>query len=145
FCLLLLPVVVVYARVMGPRLERHLDPTLVKAGVAGGSGGGDSDAGVPLTADGRPITEEPADPPVSALRALIPLLLPLLLIIGQTVSAAAAPDSTAADVFAFAGAPPVALMVGLVIAVYLLPPKGTPRTTVVGWLTTAASSAGMIV
>ncbi|GAA1073213.1 GntP family permease [Nocardiopsis composta] len=145
FALLLIPVVVVYARIMGPRLERHLDANLVKVGAAAGSGSGDADAGVPRTADGRPITEEPADPQVGALRALIPLLLPLGLIIGQTVSAAVAEGTAVAEVFAFIGAPPIALLVGLVIAVYLLPRRGTPRATVVGWLTAAASSAGMIV
>lgn len=140
FSLFLLPVVVIYSRVVGRRLERHLDPTLVKAG-----GGGTADAEVPRTADGRPISEEPPDPPISALRALVPLLLPLVLIIGQTVSEAALPGTQTAEVFAFIGAPPVALGIGLIIAVYLLPPAGTPRSTVVGWLTVAASSAGMIV
>src|SRR5690606_32811170 len=98
FALLLIPVVVVYARIMGPRLERHLDANLVKVGAAAGSGSGDADAGVPRTADGRPITEEPADPQVGALRALIPLLLPLGLIIGQTVSAAVAEGTAVAEV-----------------------------------------------
>src|SRR5690606_20392705 len=50
FALLLIPVVVVYARIMGPRLERHLDASLVKVGAAAGSGSGDADAGVPRTA-----------------------------------------------------------------------------------------------
>ncbi|WP_017623509.1 GntP family permease [Nocardiopsis chromatogenes] len=155
----LMPVVVVYSRVMGPRLEPHLDPALVAerdavhAGSAdGGSGapdGGSGDgSGALLGADGRDIAEEPPDPPVSALLAMVPLLLPLVLIIGNTVTGAAAEGSILARLapfFSFAGEPAIALLVGLVAAVYLLPPKGTPRTAVVGWLTTAAASAGMIV
>lgn len=155
----LMPVVVVYSRVMGPRLEPHLDPALVAerdavhAGSAdGGSGapaGGSGDgSGALLGADGRDIAEEPPDPSVSALLAMVPLLLPLVLIIGNTVTGAAAEGSFLARLapfFSFAGEPAIALLVGLVAAVYLLPRKGTPRGTVVGWLTTAAASAGMIV
>ncbi|GAB3499439.1 GntP family permease [Nocardiopsis coralliicola] len=146
FALLLIPVVVVYARVVGPRLESQLDPVLVSAGTSGSAGGGaDGDAGIPRTKDGRLITEEPADPGIHPVRAIIPLLLPLLLIVGQTVSNAAAPGTAVNDLFSFIGAPPIALAIGLVIAVYLLPKRGTKRSTVVSWLTAAASSAGMIV
>ncbi|WP_017557522.1 GntP family permease [Nocardiopsis baichengensis] len=151
----LMPVVVVYSRVMGPRLEPRLDPALAAERDAVHAGSGGDGAGAPgggsgavLGADGRDISEEPPDPPVGALIAMVPLLLPLALIIGNTVTGAAAPGSFLArfaPFFSFAGEPAIALLVGLVAAVYLLPPKGTPRTTVVGWLTAAAASAGMIV
>ncbi|SIO88710.1 GntP family permease [Nocardiopsis sp. JB363] len=143
FSLVLLPVVVVYTRVVGPGLERHLDPTLVAA-QGGGSGGAGSE-GTGIMVDGRDIADEPDDPGIGAFRASVPLLLPLVLIIANTVTTAAAEGTRLAQVFGVVGEPAVALLIGLVIAVYLLPPRGTRRTTVVGWLTTAAASAGMIV
>lgn len=143
FSLVLLPVVVVYTRVVGPGLERHLDSTLVAA-QGGGSGGAGSE-GTGVMVDGRDIADEPGDPGIGAFRASVPLLLPLVLIIANTVTTAAAEGTRLAQVFGVVGEPAVALLIGLVIAVYLLPPRGTRRTTVVGWLTTAAASAGMIV
>ncbi|GAB3210457.1 GntP family permease [Marinactinospora thermotolerans] len=127
FVIPLIPVVVAYARIVGPRLESQLDPALV----------GD--------ADEDEIGKEPADPRIGAFRASIPLLLPLLLIVGNTVTGAAMEGSAVATVFAFLGEPAIALLIGLAIAVYLLPPRGTDRKTVLGWLTAAAASAGMIV
>ncbi|RCV58176.1 GntP family permease [Marinitenerispora sediminis] len=147
FVLPLIPVVVAYARIVGPRLESQLDPTLVpeeERQAAAGDGPGTAQAGV-VQRTGTPVGEEPPDPPIGAGRASLPLLLPLVLIIGNTVTGAVAEGTTLANVFAFAGNPAVALLIGLVIAVYLLPPRGTSRTTVVGWLTAAAASAGMIV
>ncbi|MDA8368459.1 MAG: SLC13 family permease [Nocardiopsaceae bacterium] len=147
----LAPVAVGYARFIGPRLEPHLESALVpeSASVNGsasadgpGSGG---EAPVGTTKDGRDISAEPADPPVSASLALVPLLLPLLLIVGNTVTGAVAEGSRIAEVFSFVGDPAVALLIGLVIATYALPRRGTPRKTVIGWLTAAAASAGMIV
>lgn len=129
FALPLFPVVVAYARYMGPRLEHRVDSSLVPG----------------YTRDGRDITEEPADPGIGAFRASFPLLLPLLLIVGNTVTGATLEGSPLAEAFAFAGQPAVALLIGLAIAVYLLPPRGTSRATVVGWLTRAAGSAGLIV
>ncbi|MBR8743039.1 GntP family permease [Nocardiopsis sp. MG754419] len=143
FSVVLLPVVVIYTRLVGPGLERHLDPTLVAA--QGGGSGGTGSGGTGVMVNGRDIAEEPADPGIGAFRASVPLLLPLLLIIANTVTAAAAEGTRIAQVFGVVGDPAVALLIGLVIAVYLLPPRGTRRTTVVGWLTTAAASAGMIV
>ncbi|WP_047871445.1 GntP family permease [Nocardiopsis sp. RV163] len=130
--ILLIPVVVVYARYMGPRLEASVESGLVPDNTA-------------APAAGRDISEEPPDPGVSALTASIPLLLPLLLIVGNTLTGALAEGSAVADVFAFLGNPAVALAIGLVIAVYALPPRGTGRRKVVSWLTAAAASAGMIV
>ncbi|GAA3753522.1 GntP family gluconate:H+ symporter [Spinactinospora alkalitolerans] len=144
FAVLLIPVVVAYARIVGPKLESQLDPDLVAALAAEDGRGGSGSTGV-LTGDGRDIAEEPADPPVSALRACVPLLLPLLLIVGNTVTGAMSVPPVVGDTFAVIGNPAVALLIGLVIAVYLLPPRGTDRKTVVGWLTAAAASAGMIV
>ncbi|MEU1902322.1 SLC13 family permease [Nocardiopsis dassonvillei] len=147
--ILLIPVVVVYARYMGPRLEASVESGLVPENAAAGGPGaatrkvaGPGDA---APAARRDIGEEPPDPGVSALTASIPLLLPLLLIVGNTLTGALAGGSAVADVFAFLGNPAIALVIGLVVAVYTLPPRGTGRREVVSWLTAAAASAGMIV
>ncbi|PSK92300.1 GntP family gluconate:H+ symporter [Murinocardiopsis flavida] len=146
FSVLLLPVVVAYARYIGPKLERELDPSLVAVGESGAEAHGEPrSGGTGITVRGRDIADEPADPGINPLRASIPLLLPLVLIIGNTVSAAVAEGSRVHSIFAVVGEPAVALLIGLVVAVYLLPPRGTKRATVVGWLTAAAASAGMIV
>ncbi|GAB2488381.1 GntP family permease [Nocardiopsis aegyptia] len=148
----LIPVVVAYARYMGPRLEAEVEHELVPeavsaghtAGAATGTDGTDGDADS-APAPARRIDQEPADPGVSALAAALPLVLPLLLIVGNTVTAAVAEGTVLADVFGFVGTPAIALLIGLVIAVYALPRRGTGRREVVGWLTAAAASAGMIV
>lgn len=149
FCVPLFPVVVAYARIMGPRLESQVDPSLVpgKSGAEPAVGARDEGRVTVPGGDGamRYISEEPPDPQIGAFRAMIPLLLPLLLIIGDTVTTAAAPESAIDNVFGVIGQPAVALMIGLAIAVYLLPPRGTHRSTVISWLTAAAASAGMIV
>ncbi|MUL43575.1 GntP family permease [Streptomonospora sp. PA3] len=157
----LVPVVVAYARIMGPRLEPHLDPDLVPdlagapaAARAAGSGAptGPQDAPAAPAAGGGTAepagsgeTAEQAKPRVHPALAALPLLLPLLLIVGNTVTAAVAEGSRIAEVFTFIGEPAIALLIGLVIAVYLLPRLHTGRKTVTGWLTAAAASAGMIV
>ncbi|MFD0776665.1 GntP family permease, partial [Streptomonospora algeriensis] len=92
-----------------------------------------------------PAEDGTAKPRVAPALAALPLLLPLLLIVGNTVTGAAAEGTRLAEVFSFIGEPAIALLIGLVIAVYLLPRLSTGRTTVVGWLTSAAASAGMIV
>ncbi|NKY99583.1 GntP family permease [Nocardiopsis alborubida] len=135
--ILLVPVVVVYARYMGPRLEASVEPGLVPENAAG--------SGSAAPGAGRDISKEPPDPGVSALTASVPLLLPLLLIVGNTFTGALAEGSAVAGVFAFLGNPAIALVIGLVVAVYTLPPRGTGRGEVVSWLTAAAASAGMIV
>ncbi|RKS08578.1 GntP family gluconate:H+ symporter [Nocardiopsis sp. Huas11] len=145
--IVLIPVVVAYARYMGPRLEADVEHELVPEAVPAGStesagrtGGADGTGSAP-----RGIDEEPPDPGVSALTAALPLVLPLLLIVGNTVTAAITQGSLLADVFGFVGTPAIALLIGLVIAVYALPRRGTGRREIVGWLTAAAASAGMIV
>lgn len=188
FSLLLLPLVVLYARWMGPRLESQVLPEVRKAvydppaaRVAGGTaaatgagpggtrtledGDGDRDsdrdrdevdANAPAAALGTP--PEGARPHrVSPLLAVLPLLVPLLLIVANTVTTAldqSAQDaltgegyepSAVAEVLAFVGSPVVALLIGLVLAVYVLLPRWTTRTQVTGWLSAAAASAGLII
>ncbi|BBE21828.1 gluconate permease [Arthrobacter sp. MN05-02] len=197
FTVILLPVVVFYAKWIGPKIEPTMSETVretvygrATVGAPGRSGTalaegtavGDapSDAGRdsgPGTAghddDGvRPSVgneDIPADhvdlgtPPegakphkVGAFVASLPLLVPLLLIILNTVSGAIDQSnqgvvgtgeyepSAWAVPLAFVGNPVVALVIGVILAVYTLLPRWTPRTKVQGWFADAAASAGLI-
>ncbi|MBO8184073.1 GntP family permease [Streptomyces sp. DW4-2] len=185
FAVLLLPVVVLYARWIGPRLEDSLLPEVREAvygrAVAAGPGaalagptadGTTAGGGVAEGAAGATAADEPEDDParelgtppdgakphrVGALRALLPLLVPLVLIIANTVATAIDQNaqgtldgegydpSPIPAALAFVGNPVVALLVGLVLAVYGLLPRWTPRSQVGGWLAQAAASAGLII
>lgn len=186
FILLLLPVVVLYAKWMGPKLEAHVLPEIReqvygpaaaasadRTAVPAGSGGATAtDAPAVDGPEGGASDEGPAEDPaaalgppppgakphrVSTLFAFIPLLVPLLLIVANTAAKAidqsrqnvvgdddAYNPSRWAEVLSFVGNPTVALLVGIVLAVYLLLPRWTTRRQVSGWLSEAASSAGMI-
>lgn len=93
---------------------------------------------------------------VSALVGLLPLLVPILLIVANTVVTAVdmgqqgvalvadyAPSAWAVPI-RFVGDPVVALLIGLVLAVYVLLPRWTPRTKTHTWLADAAADAGLI-
>ncbi|AXK37386.1 GntP family permease [Streptomyces armeniacus] len=193
FTLVLLPVVVLYARWMGPRLESEISEevrTAVYGGGAGGTGrvatavprtggGVAKNAGPEPEADAELDEDEHEDEhehdvpdPAAALGtpppgakphrmpvglAVLPLLLPLLLIVANTVATAIDQNaqnalgdedykpSTTAEILAFIGSPVVALLLGVVLAVYVLLPRWTTRTQVTGWLSEAAASAGLII
>ncbi|MHA7143783.1 GntP family permease [Arthrobacter sp. TmT3-37] len=93
---------------------------------------------------------------VGAFVASLPLLVPLLLIILNIVSGAIDQSnqgvvgtgeyepSAWAVPLAFVGNPVVALVIGVILAVYTLLPRWTPRTKVQGWFADAAASAGLI-
>ncbi|WP_396399246.1 GntT/GntP/DsdX family permease [Kocuria kalidii] len=190
FTVLLLPIVVFYARWIGPTLEPKVEEhvreavygTVATAGVggsggSGGSGGGgahatgtalddgprddlDAEAAQPPAADpsadlGRP--PEGAEPHrVGAFVASLPLLVPLVLIIANTVTGAIDQNtqgviggdeyepSAWAVPFAFVGNPVVALVIGMILALYVLLPRWSPRTKAHGWFAEAAASAGLI-
>ncbi len=181
FTLVLLPLVVLYARWMGPRLEPEVDPK-VRAAVYGdaepefaagttkkrtatgeghaGDGGSEGLGGPERHDPGAALGTPPegARPHrVSPLIAVLPLLVPLLLIVANTVATAldrnaqnALGDedyqpSAVAEVLAFVGSPVVALLIGVVLAVYVLLPRWTTRSQVTGWLADAAASAGLII
>ncbi len=184
FALILLPVVVLYAAWMGPKLEPELNEDVrmevyhgVEATTAGGTattaGGGTATAtGDDRDAPGNEVTDggrDPAyllgEPPagekphrVGLGLASLPLVAPLLLIVANTVATAIdrnaqgvlSPEdeytpSGVAQVLAFVGHPVVALVVGIVLAVYLLLPRWTPNKKVHHWLAEAAASAGLII
>ncbi|GAA2073358.1 gluconate:H+ symporter [Streptomyces albiaxialis] len=157
FALLLLPVVVLYARWIGPRLEDRLLPE-VREAVYGKEGeeqqGEERDPAAAL----GPAPEGAKPHRMSAWTAFLPLLVPLALIIANTVATAVdqnAQDavgdekkydpSPLAEALSFVGNPVVALLIGLVLAVYVLLPRWTTRTQVGGWLSEAAASAGLII
>ncbi|RCW40510.1 GntP family gluconate:H+ symporter [Halopolyspora algeriensis] len=141
FAVVLLVVVVVYARTMGPRLESQLDPTAVAAGS--------EDTDEPTDRDDErasgPGTQARPESRAGVMRGITPLLVPLLLIVCNTASEAIAPDSAFTGFTKFIGNPSIALLIGLIIAVYLLPARDTSRETVTGWLGQAAAAAGSIV
>jgi GntP family gluconate:H+ symporter len=174
FALLLLPIVVLYAAWMGPKLESEVVEDVreaVYAGVpvgAGSSGGGtatevadhdvhDFDDDTPTHQLGEtPEGEKPHR--VGFLMASLPLLVPLALIVLNTVavafdrSAQGVLDPNAeytpqgfAKLMSFLGHPVVALTIGIVLAVYTLLPRWTPRKQVHSWLAEAAASAGLII
>jgi GntP family gluconate:H+ symporter len=91
-----------------------------------------------------------------AFLGFLPLIVPLLLIVANTVSTAIdknAQGELSGDAYepsawvaplAFLGNPVVALIIGLVLAVYTLLPRVTPRNQVQSWLADGAASAGLI-
>ncbi len=124
FILLLLPVVVAYARIVGPKLEKYIEDA-------------------PFADE---LEDAPAERPViSAGRAMIPIIVPIVLIVFNTVTTALSPESQIQSIAGFIGAPPVALLIGLIVGAYVLPPRDTERKTVVNWLTEAAASGGLII
>ncbi|QYJ03182.1 GntP family permease [Nocardioides panacisoli] len=167
FALVLLPVVVLYARWIGPRLESEVTDTVRRAvyepAVAGAGGGaassrGSADTGHATAGSGDDAGDQQyRNPRLSAGLASLPLVVPLLLIVANTAATAIdranqgvlGPEddydpAAYADTLAFIGNPVVALLVGLVLAVYVLLPRWTPRATVSGWLAEAAAAAGLI-
>ncbi|MBW3628495.1 MAG: GntP family permease [Gemmatimonadetes bacterium] len=121
----LIPVVVLYARWIGPRLDSSVAPEIREA----------------LHTDATPQTEVR----IGATRAFLPLLIPLFLIVGNTMSRAFAPEARLQGLLGFVGAPVVALLIGVVLAIYTLTPAGTSRGEVSRWLHEAAGSAGFII
>ena len=189
FTVILLPVVILYARWVGPQLEDRLVPAVREAvygrttvltgdgpGAAGPPATGSTGAGIDATAastdpgpgdptgpaglEDRPnaLGEPPAGQPphqVGAFVGSLPLLIPLLLIVANTVTAAIDRNqqgvlsgdyevSSWTVPFAFVGNPVIALVIGILLAVYVLLPRWTPRTRVHTWLSEAAASAGLI-
>jgi gluconate:H+ symporter, GntP family len=185
FAIILLPVVVLYASWIGPKLEGEITEEMrheVYGTVSAGAGqrgtatatlerdpdhpdhpGQAGQAGT--TASDDDMVHQLGDPPagqrphsVSFGVAMLPLLVPLLLIVLNTVGAAIdrnnqgvlspEADYTPADwaaVLAFIGHPVVALIIGIVLAVYVLLPRWTPRKDVHHWMAEAAASAGLII
>jgi GntP family gluconate:H+ symporter len=182
FTVILLPVVVVYARWVGPKLEPVLNAKVKhdvysEVTVTSEEASHDASGSVStLTGDRDDSGEAPTDsaastggtgsgedtPPESSAKkpgaflGFLPLIVPLLLIVANTVGTAIDKDAQgelAGDAYepsawvaplAFLGDPVIALIIGLVLAVYTLLPRMTSRSSVQGWLADGAASAGLI-
>lgn len=157
FTLILLPIVVAYAKWIGPKLDGEVTSD-IRAAVRRAAAADDGDVPDidPAAALGTP--PHGAKPHrVSAVVAFLPLLVPLLLIVANTVATAIDKNAQGAltgedyapapvpEVLAFVGDPVVALLIGIVLAVYVLLPRWTTRDQVSGWLAQAAASAGLII
>lgn len=128
FIIVLIPVVVLYARFIGPRLEPLRDTRL------------DDELGEPDA-----LLEDSDQPKIRVSVALLPIILPMILILGNTLGGALLPEGTLVSILGFLGSPPIALLIGLIVALYVLPPKGTTRKETVNWLGQAAAAGGMII
>jgi gluconate:H+ symporter, GntP family len=162
--LTLIPVVVVYARFMGPRLEDQITAevreqidemaTVGASEGAAGSGSEDTSSRGDLPereagssprqqGGGEGMIHRPEKRPGKLISSL-PLAIPILLILSNTVSAAMADNDEAPELIAFFGDPIVAILIGLIIAMYTLVPLSTPKNKVSGWLTNSIAAAGII-
>lgn len=176
FTVILIPVVVIYARWMGPKLEEELLPDIREAVYGKVEALAEATGSATLAAVGARIAgddkDEPAAPTFSteldevrpdgakphkigALLGSIPLVVPLLLILANTLTVSIDRNqqgiltgdfdmSNWVRPFAFLGHPVVALIIGLVLAVYVLLPRWTPQKKVASWLSQAAASAGSV-
>jgi gluconate:H+ symporter, GntP family len=170
FAIVLLPVVVLYAAWIGPKLEGEITEEMrhevygtvhASADSHGGTSTATMDRDDGAAAPVHQLGEAPEGHKphsVSFGLAMLPLLVPLLLIVSNTVGAAIdrsnqgvlSPEdeytpSGWAEVLAFIGHPVVALTIGIVLAVYVLLPRWTPRKDVHHWMAEAAASAGLII
>lgn len=178
FTVCLIPVVVAYARFIGPRLEATLDEEVAQevytkefasvgareaAARASAASGEDSMAAIEHTVTYHPeefydeIPEGQSHRKPGAFMGFLPLFIPLLLIVLNTVATAIdksqqnalnpndeyTPSSWAAPLI-FLGDPVVALAIGVILAVYVLLPRWVPQKKVHSWLAEAAASAGLI-
>ncbi|QBI21683.1 GntP family permease [Egibacter rhizosphaerae] len=145
FSIPMVPTVVFYAKWIGPKLDAEVDAE-VRRKVDEGESAPTTDGGGTATQTetrAEPTTTTTAAP--GALRAFLPLLVPLILIVGNTVTEAVAPEAGFAEVAAFLGDPVVALIIGALIAIYALVPAATGRKQVQSWLGAGAASAGLII
>ena len=182
FTLILLPVVVLYAAWMGPKLESEITEEMraevygtVPASRAGHGGTSTTPSSRrcprrPRTRDAGPALADDAvhhlgEPPAGREAAL-----GLLRHRDAAAAGPAAADraqhgrhrdrpqqpgrarpeadytpSRYAEILAFIGHPVVALTIGIVLAVYVLLPRWTPRKDVHHWMAQAAASAGLII
>ncbi|MDO5629277.1 MAG: SLC13 family permease [Mobilicoccus sp.] len=167
FTVILLPVVVSYAKWMGPKLEANITPEVEAAVFADGgraSLSGDADLSRLDEVQTYDANEHIGTPPegeshkrIGTGLASLPLVLPLLLIVLNTVLVAVDRNAQGAleggdayemsswvEPFAFVGHPVIALLIGIILAVYVLLPRWTPRKQVHSWLADAAGAAGLI-
>lgn len=143
----MVPTVALFAKWIGPKLDDQVDPEVrevVDHGEPAAPG-----AGGTATATSQQTEREQQAP--GALRAFLPLLVPLVLIVGNTVTEAVveagglAEEAPFAVVAGFLGDPVTALILGTLIAIYTLVPAATDRKQVQRWLGDGAAAAGLII
>ncbi|WP_080872685.1 GntP family permease [Oceanobacillus timonensis] len=79
----------------------------------------------------------------SLLGSLAPILLPLILIVGNTAISAAAPNTFIAELFSFIGSPMVALLSGCVLALSLTGSKWNSKEVLDGYVDKGIGAAAM--
>ena len=87
---------------------------------------------------------EPSKDLPSTLTAFLPLLVPVILILINTVSSALGLEGGAATVVKFLGSPVIAVGLGLLIAIYTLA-NAVPREDILKEMSKGLASAGMII
>lgn len=79
----------------------------------------------------------------SLLGSLAPILLPLILIVGNTAISAIAPDTYIAEVFSFIGSPMVALLSGCILSLSLTGNKWNSKEVLDGYVDKGIGAAAM--
>ncbi len=75
--------------------------------------------------------------------AYLPIVLPLILIVGNTVIGTAMPDTAIASFFAFIGSPMAALLTGCILALILTGSQWKSKLVLNDWVENAMQSAAM--
>ncbi|WP_457808331.1 GntP family permease [Kushneria sp. EE4] len=130
-------VMVLYARIMGPRIETMIER--------------DTGKGLSLAASDSETPQLDEHELPSLLRSVLPIALPIGLIFLNTLFSAVAGASDTLDIessligqlITFFGNPVIAVGIGVLVAVYGLVPK-MPREDVLGHLEKGVESAGII-
>ncbi len=142
----MVPAVALFARWIGPKLDDQVDPD-VRYRVDHGEPAETGPAGGTATQQQTELKQQAP----GALRAFLPLLVPLVLIVGNTVTEAVieagglAEDAPFAVLAGFLGNPVTALILGTLLAIYTLVPTATDRKQVQRWLSDGAAAAGLII
>lgn len=174
FTVFQVPVVTLYAKWIGPKVEDTIseevqtavygDVQTKRAAQARSEDGSDTQINPEelavesmTSAEGLGAAPEGAKPHrPTTIKGLLPLVIPIVLIVLNTLFTAIdrnqqgllhGADYTAspwAAPFIFIGDPVIALLIGLIMAVYLLLPRWTPQKKSHKWLADAAADAGMV-
>ena len=89
------------------------------------------------------VREDESDLPNTFL-SFLPIVLPIILIMGSTISKAVNMEGTVATVLGFLGTPIIAVGIGLIIAIYTLARK-LPRKEALDKMEDSLKAAGMII
>ncbi|MFU0832608.1 MAG: Gluconate transporter [Oscillospiraceae bacterium] len=79
----------------------------------------------------------------SVIKSFLPIILPLVLIVGNTVIGTMFPETIVANVFKFIGDPIAALFAGDLLSLTLIPKRWKTKTVLNDWVENALCSAAM--